>query len=188
MTDISHEFVRTESALELISVKFACDLTPYDEMIDEVVKNHHQRVFRKTARKNMRRLITVLTAFTTPNSEGEYMATKPIIEWCASYIVKNLQRMIDILTVVSSDDGTLDVGQRVAELVLGAGAVGISEGNIVSGCRPYRALSVEKRKEILEKLVSDKEIKVGVMTKQISGRSTKRVVHSKYSPFTVMDD
>ena len=97
--EISNQFISHNIASTLTPVSFQCDLEPYDNMIEAITQKKEFRSFKKSARKNMRRLMTVLAAF---SNDGKHVATKPIMDWCAQYIVKHLKRLIDRLSVVSS--------------------------------------------------------------------------------------
>jgi hypothetical protein len=162
-------------------------LVPYDKLIDEVVKiSSSASSFKRAARRNIRRLATILAAFNYKN--GEYMATKEIIKWCANYVIKHLQKLIDTLSVVSSDDGILNAEQRVLQFLLEKGAEGVPHSALVSDCHSYRHLTIEKRKEVFDKLIGDKMIKSGVRVKQKSGQFSIRVVHSKYNPYPQLEE
>jgi hypothetical protein len=175
--EISNQFISLNIASTLTPVTFECDLTAYDNMIEAIkLNNTDLRSFKQAARKNMRRLMTVLAAF---NNSGNPVATKPMMDWCAQYTVKNLQRLINRLSVASTEDGSLNVRDKVIEKVYLAGAEGIAKSRLTD-IRAFAALPDEKRDQLLEQLVKDKIIALNVTTKQISGRSKKRIVHSSY--------
>jgi hypothetical protein len=184
--EISNQFISHNIASTLTAVTFECDLAPYDKMIDEITMQKDYRKFNRSARKNMRRLMTVLAAF---SNNGKHIATKSIMDWCAQYVVKNLQRLIDRINVASSDDGVLDVRKKIIEKIYLSGADGIAKSRLTD-ISSYGALSEEKRDQLLDQLAKDKIIVLNVTTKQISGRSRKRIVHSKYiaKPTTENDD
>lgn len=176
--EISNQFISLNIASTLIPVTFECDLAPYDNMIEAIkLNNTDLRGFKQAARKNMRRLMTVLAAF---SNDGKHVATKPIMDWCAQYVVKHLQRLIDRLAVASTDDGVLNVRDKVIEKVYLAGAEGLAKGELSRGIRSYAALTDEKRDQLLEQLVKDKIIMLNVTTKQNSGQNKKRIVHSRF--------
>jgi hypothetical protein len=168
----------------LTEVEFEDSIDEYDKMIDSVITNARgQRTYKACAMENMRRLMTVLAAFNPKVSaiSGKPVATKSIMRWCAQYVAGHLQRVLDVVKVVASDDGKMEVGQRLEAVFLNKGAQGIPRSQIVNYCRPYERLSKEKRDEIIEKMVDDGIIKLNVdVIDKKTGHKNKCVVHSRF--------
>lgn len=160
-------------------ISFSADIEQYDKLIDEALENckSNKNNLKRSSRKNLRRLISVLTAF---NNTGDCVASEQIMKWCANYIVGHLKRFVTALEVVASDDGKLDIGQQVESVILNHGAEGITESGLVRYCRPYRALNKDKRLEILALLKEDGFIEPKVKIKQNSGQFKERIVHSSF--------
>lgn len=161
---------------EFITVQFAEPMTSYDAMIDDITHDRRHRIFKNGARKNMRRLMSILAAFDNPLHP---VATRSIMQWSADYVAANLARLIEVLNVVVSDDGKADIGQLVLDAIIKHGPIGIQPWNLVNYCRPYKALSKEKRQELIDKMLDDKDI-VTIKFKEISGKESGRLVYSKF--------
>lgn len=159
-----------------IPVRFEGSLDKYDAMIDAVTTERHQRTFKQLARKNMRRLMTIMAAANNPLVP---VATIEIMEWSAEYVVGHLSRLLDVLHVVVSDEGKLDIGQQVLDVILRMGAEGITQGKIVNYCRSYKALSKDKRQELIDKMKEDGDI--NQLRIKIAGQSSDRLIHSKFN-------
>ncbi len=160
----------------LITVQFAESIAPYDAMIDEVTEDRRYRMFKSGARKNMRRLMTILAAWNDPIHP---VADKSIMEWCAQYVSGQLSRLLEIMEVVASDEGKADVGQKVLDAIIKQGADGIRASDLHSYCRAYKSLSKEKRQELLDKLLDDGDIEMATI-KTKSGQTKKRLVYKKF--------
>lgn len=160
----------------MIPVEFESKVAKYDAMIDSVAEDRRHRMFKNGARKNMRRLMTILSAFDDPLRP---VATKSIMEWSAEYVAGNLARLLEVLDVVVSDDGKADIGQLVLDAIIKQGPYGINPGALVNFCRPYKALSKDKRQELIDKMIDDKDIKI-IESKKISGQKSKVIVYSKF--------
>jgi len=171
--DIISEMAGIES--ELIPVKFEQNLAPYDKRISAACGERNKN-YLGNARKIMRRLMAIFGAV---NDYKNPVATKYIMDWCCDYVVYHLTRLIDVLDVVASDDGKMDVRQKVIEVIMNRGAEGITHSDIPKYCRPFAALSKEKRDELLHRLEEDGEAKT-VKIKLSSGQSPSRVVYSKF--------
>jgi hypothetical protein len=168
----------------MTDVEFEDSIDEYDKMIDSVITDsRYQRKYRTWARENMRRLMTILAAFNPTVSvvSGKPIATKPIMRWCAQYVAGHLQRVLDKLKVVASDDGKMEVGQKIEAVLLNKKAQGLKRCHLVNYCRPYERLSKEKRDEIIDRLVDDGLIKLDVeVIDKKTGHKEKHIVHSRF--------
>lgn len=162
---------------DLIPVRYADGTEHYYKRIDEMTNDRRYRFFRASARKNFNRIVSILAVFLN----YEYpIATTEIMQWALDYVCFNVQGLLDIMEVKSSDDGKNDIGQLVLEVIMRHGAQGIAPGQIYKYCRPFKALSKERREEILNQLVDDDDIKI-MRVESISGNAAKKAIYSKYT-------
>ncbi len=163
-------------APELKPVRYSGSPEPYYKQIDEMTNDRRYRFFRPSARKNFNRISSILAVF----YNYEYpIATPEIMQWAVDYVCSNLHGLLDIMEVKVSDDGKNDIGQLVLEVIMRHGTQGIAPGQIYKYCRPFKALSKEKRDEILNQLIDDDDIKI-MKIEQISGNTAKKAIYSKY--------
>ena len=161
----------------LFAVRYDVPIDEFYKRIDAVTTDHRRyRSFLNAARRNLNRLITIMAA---ANNPLQPVATREIMAWCADYVAHHLTSMIDILEVSVSDDGKVDIGQSVLEVIIRHGAEGVEAWRLVTLCRPYKAMSKEKRQELINKMLDDGDIK-HVSFKMPSGQLKKRIIHSKY--------
>lgn len=160
----------------LIAVVFADPLSHYDALIDEVSDDRRYRMFKTAARKNFRRLCTVLAAFDNPVNP---VASKVIMGWAAQYIVENLRRLLAIVDFVVSDDGKPELYQLIIEIIMRNGATGIRPSDLVKYCRPLKKLPQDKRDELVNSLIDDGDIALVAM-KSVAGQTVKRLVFTKF--------
>jgi len=162
---------------ELIVTEYADDIVRYDALIDEVTEERKYRMFKAGARKNLRRLCTVLAAFDSPDYP---VASRSVMDWAAQYVAGHLRRLLDVMDFVTSDEGKQSVHQKVIQLVLSKGVGGIDRWRIADYLpHDFKPFLKEKRAEILDTLIEDGDIQE-VKVKQASGQFKKRLIHAKF--------
>jgi len=164
---------------ELKTVTFEgndAEIEKYDQMIYDAVKDPRKNRFLiDVARSNMRRLMTILAAF---SNKGDLVATKSIMEWSAKYVIKQLKRLIDVLEVVSGDDGKMDVYQSVIHAILTQGKEeGLPASYIQRHSKPFRNLPKEKKQEIIDGILSSGEVIIRKIPHKKTGVFYDSLIH-----------
>jgi hypothetical protein len=186
--DFSLEQIFSDTTLNpsLKQVEFFCDLQEFDAMIDEITSQRRHRAFRADARRNMRRLMTIMAAFDNPKIP---VASRQIMEWCAQYVVSNLEIVIDLLVNHSSEDGKLSVRQQVMNAIMRSEKEGIPPSQLVNFSRGYESLSKAKKEELVSEMIDDGDIVlIDSKDDKKRGRPSKRLVWAKYyvTPTTLL--
>lgn len=116
-------------------------------------RGQQARQLARGARGHLRRWVTALAAFARPSDP---IASPEIIMWCSEIIGALLDAAIEAANLRAADDDVKpDAYQRVLEFVGERGADGASLRTITNGCRAYRALSTDKRAELVALMLSD---------------------------------
>lgn len=116
-------------------------------------RGQQARQLARGARGHLRRWVTALSAFARPDDP---IATPEIILWCSEIIGALLNAAIEAANLRAADDDVKpDAYQRVLEFVGERGTDGASLRTITNGCRAYRALSTDKRSELVALMLSD---------------------------------
>ena len=130
-------------------------------------RGQQARQLARGARGHLRRWVTALAAFACPQRP---VATDEIVIWCRDILAGLLEASIDAANLRGQDDDAKpDVYQKVLEFIGDRGVDGASYRTIVIGCRAFRALPNEKRKELLTQMDEDGACKE---SKTLSGRGT----------------
>ena len=161
---------------DMITVEFSDGLSQYDALIDAISDDRRYRMFKTGARKNFRRLCTVLAAFDAPDYP---VATKLIMQWSCQYVVGHLKRFLALVEFVVSDDGKPEVYQLVVETIMRNGAAGVRPSDLVNFCKPLKKLPKDKRTELIDMLIEDGDI-ASVLVKMPSGQTVKRLVFNQF--------
>ena len=130
-------------------------------------RGQQARQLARGARGHLRRWVTALAAFACPQKP---VVTEEIVIWCRDILAGLLEASIDAANLRGQDDDAKpDAYQKVLEFIGDRGVDGASYRTIVNGCRAFRALSSEKRKELLAQMDEDGACKEA---KTLSGRGT----------------
>lgn len=131
------------------------------------------RAMVAAARSRLRRICTALAAFANPKAP---VADAAIVAWAAGWVAYSLERTIVEAELRGTDDDKPDVYQRVLEFIEEAGDRGRAKRDLISGCKPYRALPDDKRDALINQLHADEQV-FTMPTK--SGRG-KVILHARF--------
>lgn len=130
-------------------------------------RGQQARQLARGARGHLRRWVTALAAFACPQRP---VVTDEIVIWCRDILAGLLDASIDAANLRGQDDDAKpDAYQKVLEFIGDRGVDGASYRTIVNGCRAFRALPNDKRKELLSQMDEDGACKE---SKTLSGRGT----------------
>ncbi len=135
----------------LVTVRMS-DLADHDRAIDALSADPRVRSLLTGAKRSMRRIATALAPWVNPSHP---VVNQQIGDWAGRYVVRHTRALLDRLTTLGSDEGKLSVMQQVLDLIEGAKTAGVSRRDITAQCWPFRALSKEKREELVGQLLAD---------------------------------
>ena len=128
----------------------------------------------QAARVNLRRLCVTLAAWANP---ADPEVTRQISDWAADFISDRLEESLATLRLVGgSDDGKLSAYQESLEAIFKAGSDGLPESGIPRASNRFRALSKDKRLELIDLLIEDGQVA------EVNSRSGKgrRIVAAEF--------
>lgn len=140
-----------------VTVQWQCGSDAHERFLVETVGQEDRRLLPLAygGIKTLRRLAVAMAAWQDPQAP---VITRAIVDWLGEYVHRHLIRFMDRLQIVGSDDGRMSGYQKVVEAVVDAGSRGISFRDITRSVWTFRNLSAEKRTELIEQLLADKEI------------------------------
>lgn len=144
--------------------------------LDAVSQDRRVRPLLLAARGTMRRVAATLAVWRDP---AHPVVDGPILDWAGRYVRARMADLVEQFETLHGDDGRITPYDAVLARVHEAKHHGISRRDLISGCKPFRNLSSEKRGELLEQMLSD-EMVFEVETKPVRGRPGKRLVAEKY--------
>ncbi len=120
-------------------------------------RGQQARQLARGARGHLRRWVTALAAFSCPQKP---VATEEIVIWCRDILAGLLEASIDAANLRGQDDDAKpDAYQKVLEFIGDRGMDGVAQREITHGCKAYRTMATEKRKELLTQMMEDGAIK-----------------------------
>lgn len=76
------------------------------------------------------------------------VVTPEIAAWSQAWVVYHLLRYMERLDILGTEQGELDVSQRVHDLIYRAGVAGMTARELRLACRPYRRLSEDEKNKL----------------------------------------
>lgn len=120
-------------------------------------RGQQARQLARGARGHLRRWVTALAAFACPQRP---VVTEEIVIWCRDILAGLLEASIDAANLRGQDDDAKpDAYQKVLEFIGDRGMDGVAQREITHGCKAYRTMATEKRKELLTQMMEDGAIK-----------------------------
>ncbi|MDD5033283.1 MAG: bifunctional DNA primase/polymerase [Methylococcaceae bacterium] len=80
------------------------------------------------------------------------------IRWASQYLARSRAQILDAVAKAESDDGKQSVMQKILAFIEGKGKKGIGRGRLASDCWAFKNLSQEKRFDLLQTLIADRDI------------------------------
>lgn len=146
------------------------DLTAYYDEIDTICVGDGQASLAYGAKINLRKLITVLAAC---DDNINCVATKPIVEWAAQYIIGLLRKLAVRISLPSGDDS---IREQVVNVIYNAGREGITMARIKDLSRRFRGLKTEEQDDMLSDIVHANIAELIISKSEGRGRPSKRYV------------
>jgi hypothetical protein len=87
--------------------------------------------------------------------------------------------LVEQFETLHGDDGRITPYDAVLAKVTESKSSGVAKRDLISGCKPFRNLSGDKRGELIEQMLADEMI-FEVETKQARGRPGKRFVAARF--------
>jgi hypothetical protein len=144
------------------------------QLLDLVSTNRYLTPLAIGAQQIMRRLLVALSAWRDPVNP---VASVDLAFWLGGYIADHFAMFVERIQT-ASEDGKSDVYERVLEIIQEAGPDGVTQRDLARKSRPFRALKLEQRSELIGRMVMDDlvhEKKTGKTETLIDSRFVREV-------------
>lgn len=159
----------------LVKVRFAVDWAEYQQAIVALSDDPDHRALVLAGIQTAKRIATMLGAWANPQSP---VASKDIIGWATSYVVRHLRAWLEQYSTLGNETGESDVAQKIMATVLSRQSRGIERGQLHKFCRAYKSIrDSEKRAKLVDGLIDDGDL----IEFQPPGRRVKVLVASRYA-------
>lgn len=159
-TSMSKEQIDAEMGMSQptpIIVRFTGDVQAAESALVRMYRGQGPmtRALLAGARTLLRRLCVSVAAFDAPRKP---VADQRIVTWVAGFVAYCLDKVIAEASLRGSDADRPDPYQKTLEFIIEAGVAGRPRRDLISGCKPFRSLTDDKRSELLLQLHSDEQI------------------------------
>ena len=144
------------------------------QLLSLVSTNRYLTPLAIGAQQIVRRLLVALSAWKDPVNP---VASIDLAFWLGGYVLDHFAVFIDRIQT-ASEDGKADVYERVLEIIQEAGPDGVTQRDLARKSRPFRALKLEQRSELIGRMVMDDlvhEKKVGKSEVLIDSRFIREI-------------
>jgi hypothetical protein len=156
-----------------IEARFVEAIKPFYAPLDALPTQRSARALVSASRQIVRRAATGY-AFCRDRSAPLIIAD--LIRHAVASEVERLHRILSRFTALSTEDGKLSAYEKVLDFIVAEKGKGLRGSDLISGCRPYRNLSDDKREALIKQLLADGAI-VEVQPESKPGARRKALVY-----------